>query len=366
VLDGNVELATGSIITGAATAFGTDAAAQVAQIGKITGGEVTITGTVATASTGAAELAAFAAIDSTNVIATSSAITSLSSVTDFVVAKGNVITLGSVTVAQNITVNGTLKVPSGAATFAPTGDIVVDAGGELNLAGSANLTVAVGKTLTLNGAASTGGGKLTGEGTLKVGKTTITGGSDNGWQAVGTGTSIAIGPDTITGTGTGATLKAIGTGDNGIIAVAAISGTDAMLTVTSATIDIDTGGNVTLTGNDDSDDKTATLLLKGGSSAAALLIDSTKDTPVITIGSMGLVIGGSDGTTNPAEIKVGNGTTTSATVTNVVVLAADADVSSAKLVGKLGAGGTATTYDLSIVSGTPKTIIVKGDGILGS
>jgi hypothetical protein len=183
VLDGNVELATGSIITGAATAFGTDAAAQVAQIGKITGGGVTITGN---AGTTAVEFAAFAAIASTNVTA-SNAITDLSTdVTNFLVAKGNVITLGSVTAAQNITVNGTLKVPSGAATFAPTGDIVVAAGGELNLVGSANLTVAGGKTLTLTGAAATGGAKLTGAGKVVAGKTEIVG--DTGWQAVGTGT----------------------------------------------------------------------------------------------------------------------------------------------------------------------------------
>jgi hypothetical protein len=238
-------------------------------------------------------------------------------------------------------------------------DSEVKAGGTLTINAGGTLTLDTEATLALGS-----GSLLNGAGKLAAGATTITGGAANGWRAVGPGT-ITIGEDTITGSNGATALTAIAADNNGKISVTAASG-NKTLTVDAANIDIVTGGNVVLTGDDSSG--TAILVLKGGTNAATLVIDPTKTVKVTNTGGTGLDIGGSTGIVNPAEIKINNASIT-ASPTTVVIEAAAADVSSnVSLVGKLGAGTTATTTDLYIVSATSASVattIKTTDGIKG-
>jgi hypothetical protein len=235
---------------------------------------------------------------------------------------------------------------------------------ESEVEADATLTISTGKTLTLDSGATLalGAGALfNGAGKLVAGATEITGGSDNGWRAIGVGT-ITIGEDTITGSNGATALTAIAAGTNGKITVTATSAAKT-LTVDAANIDIATGGNVLLTGGT----AAATLVLKGGSSAAALVIDPTKTTQVTTVGTGGLAIGGTTGLVNPAAIKMVSANVVTTNVGSVVVQAATDTVSSAQAVGKLGGGTAAGANDLHIVSGaSATTTIATGDGIVGS
>jgi hypothetical protein len=169
-------------------------------------------------------------------------------------------------------------------------------------------------------------------------------------------------------TGAGGAVSLTASHDNATIAVTAPSAA-ATLTVTTASIDIEGGGTIVLTG--DGSSNSATLLLIGGSNAAALVIDTSKATAVTTVGvgSTKLEIGGADGKTKPAEIKINNASIKADPSSTVSILAAANSASSVTLVGTLGGGATPTTTDLSIVSDTvaaDKTTIRKGDGILAS
>jgi hypothetical protein len=368
--------------------FGADKPTQIAQIKKISGGAgVVITAGIDTP----ADIAEFATIAETKVKVTSAATTFT---VDFTVAEGNDITLsgnvgavaavnvdGKLTLSGNNTTlaatgditigsNGKLDITGTASGLVPTGDIIVRAGGELALAGSAVLTLADNK-LELHGAAGNGGAKLTGAGSVVAGGTTITGGATGGeWHSVGDGTTIEITADNITGTGTGATLTGAAN-DSATIAVAAVSGSAAILTVDLAVIDISAKGTVTLAGNKDNGSKTATLKLKGHGSNAAALFLIAGGTQVATVANPGkLKIGGNNGTDKPAEINI-NGTSITVAPSAVVVLVAETDgiATAATAVHKLGGGASVGSGDLWIVSSddpTTSTTIVTGDKILSS
>jgi hypothetical protein len=261
-----------------------------------------------------------------------------------------VITVGS---------TGTLVVKCNAA--APKDNIIVEAGGELNLATGAVLTLTAGKGLTLTGATDDDGAKLTGAGSVVAGGTTITGGASGEWQAVGDNTTIEITADNITGTGTGATLAGVAN-DSAAIDVAAVAAdtADITLTVTSATIDIGAFGVVTLTGNADNTPVSAIMVLKGATAnPAALLFDvDTNGVDIATLVSGATKVTIDNGTDKPAEIKLGGASITAVPTsdTGVVLKAVNADISSIERVaGKLDAGNTSSTYDLSIVSVTAAT-----------
>jgi hypothetical protein len=210
--------------------------------------------------------------------------------------------------------------------------------------------------LILTGADGTVGATLTGQGKVKAGGTTITGGGSSGlWRTVGDDTTIEITADNITGVGTDAKLAGV-TADAATIAVAAAEDSAATLTVTSATIDISGNGTVTLTGNGDGDAVSATLVLKGATATATLLLVATNTTPVATIGNVGLNINES----GSAEIKFKGDPIVTTTLTDLGftatlhVASGGANVGTAQFAGKL-VGGTAGGDDLSIVSAASAT-----------
>jgi hypothetical protein len=214
--------------------------------------------------------------------------------------------------------------------------------------------------LVLTGGADDGA-ILQGAGSVVAGSTTITGGADGTWQAVGANTTIEITANNITGTGTGATLAG-GANNSAVIEVAATATDeeDVTLTVTSATIDIGTNGTVTLTGNE-TESVSAIMVLKGGASAGSLLIVADgSQVNAVGANKTNLNIGsGAGGTTTPAEIKVNDASVGSGNVSalgNVVVLAAANSAETATLIHKLG-GGSATggSGDLWIVSSDDAT-----------
>jgi hypothetical protein len=296
-------------------------------------------------------------------------------------AAGRILTQGiySTSTAHDLTVDGKAALYAGATyTVASEASKV----GTLTVDNAATFTLAAGvlggdtfddnsAKIVLTGASGSDSASIAGAGTVVAGATTITGGADNGWRAVGTGT-IAIGADTITGSGGAIALTATTAGNNGVIAVAAVENTAATLTVTTASIDINTGGNVTLAGNA-TGLVTATLVLKGAASnAAALVIDSSgSGQTVATVGAGKLDIGDTGGTTNPAEIKVNGASinTGNSNIGDVTITAATDDATTATAALTFTAGDTPSDDDLQIVSSTDvstKTTIVKGNEILAS
>jgi hypothetical protein len=259
---------------------------------------------------------------------------------------------------------GTLEVGTGIKFIV---DNLVLAAGEPD--GDATIDPDEAPQLILTAAASAGAAILTGDGEVVAGNTTITAGGANTWMAISTlGGAIAISDGAITGTAGDELLTA--SADDAIIAVAATADDteNVTLTVTSAGIDINTAGKVTLTG-DDTAGARAILVLTGGEKPGSLVINSTDGDQVDTVSTTKLAIGGSGGTDNPAEIQVaGDSITTDAdNVGDVTVIAADANATSAVAVHKLGGGDTEDTTDLWIVSSADaatKTTIVKGDEIL--
>ncbi|MDR0684743.1 MAG: hypothetical protein LBF83_06415 [Spirochaetaceae bacterium] len=186
-------------IAGAAAAFGS----SFAELYKVKGGSVEVSGDV----TAAADIAALAAYEDTDVTASGSA-TDLSTVAGgIVVAEGNEITLsGAVTTigtntltvngvlnltgaatlaaAGDITVNGTLDVGSNATALAPEGNVIVN--GTVNLDGSAVLTIKTTKVLTIGeDAAGTGAGLIKAKGSGSGGTITIA--DVEGYTTTGTG-----------------------------------------------------------------------------------------------------------------------------------------------------------------------------------
>jgi hypothetical protein len=367
----------------------TDGNADVtlAGTGKLTAGSLDLAGDLTTGS-GVVTVSGPAKLDG-NVTRTSGAYTFDGDVT---IKSSTVITLGG---TDKVTLGAALKVGTDTVLTAVGGNVELTPGDGAKLTAAAkkltlsvagltvakgNLAVAAGAelaldqqdltittivaSLVLTGGEATTGAKLTGAGNVVAGATKITGGSDNGWQAVGANTMVAISGDTITGTGNGAILKATAAGDNGVIAVAAAAGTAATLTVTSVSINIETGGNVTLAGNTGS--VTATLCLKGGTTDATLVIDSGQNTDAGTVAD-GLVIGGSAGNANPATIKAGADAVTAVTLANVTIKAANAVLTTpAKAVGTLGGKGAGKDMNIISAANTTKTTIKKGDGILAS
>jgi hypothetical protein len=159
-----------------------------------------------------------------------------------------------------------------AALTLTSGELTVEAGAELAL--STDLTVtAANATLVLTGAASTDGAKLTGAGKVVLGNANIIG-SDDGWQAVGEGTTItltATGANAVSITGTGTTPKLVG-GTGGVISTGSNS-TYSAVTVQLLEIDLTTAGSIVIPYNSTA----STIVLKGGA-VGKLTLNSAKNT----------------------------------------------------------------------------------------
>jgi hypothetical protein len=165
-----------------------------------------------------------------------------------------------------------------AATLTATGTdpVITQAlgtGSTLAIGENVNLNVGTVGALVLTGDASNGA-QLSGAGNVVLGNASITGGSDGAWQAVGDTTSIKLSSTApavaaITGTGNNPKLAAL-TDDGAAITLATgqVNGNAAAVTVTNATIDISTQGSIVFPWVAET---AATLVLKGGTGALGAL-----------------------------------------------------------------------------------------------
>ena len=284
-------------IEGAAAAFGS----SFAELYKITGGSVEVSGDVTTA----ADIAALAAYADADVTATGNA-TDLSSVSGgIVVAEGNEITLsGAVTtigtntlivngvlnltgaatlaVAGDITVNGTLSVGSSATTLAPQGNVTVN--GTVNLASSAKLTIATNKVLTIGAdAVGMGDGLIKAQSEDSGGTITIAGAA--GYTTTSTGVAAGAIADALEAFAADAqtldgaldltsTFGAAGSRSIGSLTVSATDatavqntnngGTDAAVSITNGTTFVGTLDSPSKSGTDNTISGTITLSVDAG------------------------------------------------------------------------------------------------------
>jgi hypothetical protein len=176
----------------------------------------------------------------------------------FTAATFDTTTVGDIVINGQATFGATAAaVPGGDVKVGQTGWVTVSSGGSLAIAAGKKLTVAadgtvdVKGTLTLTGAGSGGGAKITGAGNVVAGNVSITGGANGGaWEAVGASTTIDLvctSPTAVGITGTGTTPQLVGLVDDGALITLAkghVSGDGAELTVTLATIDLSTKGGI--------------------------------------------------------------------------------------------------------------------------
>jgi hypothetical protein len=232
-----------------------------------------------------------------------------------------------------------------AGSGALTADATVKAGTTLIVGTGGCLDVGEHKLILTAGAAISWDGKIV------AGNTSISGGT-NGWSVTGSGASIAISANALTGTGTAPKLLGGATGDaagNPQILVTAPGGSAGVLTVSNVEIDLyssSSAGEIVLKGNGT---QTAALLLKGGpgTTAGKLTVGSGVGSTV-TVGS----------STNASNFKIRVGSTTAATDATVtrdgsaaaaglVVKAGNADAGSGIALGSI-AGGTSADADAYI------------------
>jgi hypothetical protein len=217
--------------------------------------------------------------------------------------------------------------------------------------------------LVLTGATATAGAKLTGGGEVVAGETTIAGGT-NGWQAVNsdntvTGSKITISANEIVTSGATTTLVAGADGSGAPL----IQTTEATLVLTGG-INLNTGGSVKLTGTTNG----STLKLVAGPNPGKLVLDTTTGGMVqVTALAAGITNLQGNGTySSTTDIAISSKATpvTKATVAEVELIAANADVSSAALAGTITAG----TTDAYLIGPTSTNTgeIKKGNYLLGA
>jgi hypothetical protein len=275
--------------------------------------------------------------------------------------------------AHGITIGGNASLPAGATyTVASAatviGTLTIDEDAELLLAAGVLVDSATDTTnshtgasskVVLTGAASTNGASLAGEGVVKAGATTITGGASGSWQAVGASSTFAIAVDAITAS---AAAALTGTDDDGAITVEG-----GRLTVIGK-IDVATKGTITLKA--DSGGTAGSLLLKGGTVAGNLLTNSSASNPV-TIGAGAtaanflLYATADSGKVKAAAVTKADGTSAIATATGIVVQGT-VDSSAGAALGNIGGGDAADTKDVLITSKTTAAnalVIVNTDAL---
>ncbi|MDR0639116.1 MAG: hypothetical protein LBG27_09525 [Spirochaetaceae bacterium] len=285
--DGNINVTGGLKTTGTATVLvhgtGTLDAGSLDLVGDLTTGTGSVTVNGASVLRGAVALKGATTFKG-DVTLTADKTVTLSSSQAVSLASAKSIKVGADTVLSAKSGAPVVLTPAGATTIAAaakkltvaahgltitSGGLAVGAGAELAI-DTVSLTVtAADASLALTGGATTTGAKLTGTGKVVLGNASIAG-STGGWQAVGANTSIAFSTGsatTVAITGTGTSPKLVGGASAGAITLGTSGSNYTALTVTTAEIDLTTGGSLVIPQNSTA----STVVLKGGTATLGKL-----------------------------------------------------------------------------------------------
>ena len=201
---------------------------------------------------------------------------------------GTAVFSGAAAPSGNVTVNGTVIVPT-------SGSLTIDTGKTLNIAqGGIVALMGTGSVVLTPAQATTGGAKITGAGKLTAQDTEISGG-EGGWTANSSGTSgkpittiaSTATPGQATITGTDDTDKAVLTGGAGATITQKAGTTDNKLTLTTVTIDLSAAGNLTLKGDATNGASVvlvaATAIIKGTGTAGAVTTNNITAIGSVTV-----------------------------------------------------------------------------------